>query len=224
MKRSLRWMATMVAIGLAALAGYVVHRPAPTRAARPAADPGAATEIDELRSKIGQLEQAMTYGSARLASLESAAGPGGRSAGMGAAREGGADVQRRGAPPSQEEVAERQARVTARFDAALKDEPRDRSWAPGFESTIQDSVKATVGTGHGPTVETVSCRTSVCRLELAYGTKDSQRQFLQAFPAHRPPMTAARWTNNPSSDGTGKLTIDFVREGYPVPGTEKSTD
>ena len=56
------------------------------------------------------------------------------------ATDGGTGVVRRD-PLSREELTERQARQAARLAAALTDEPRDRSWAPGFESAIQDSVK-----------------------------------------------------------------------------------
>jgi hypothetical protein len=224
MTPSMRWIASIAAMGLAAAGGYLVHRPAPALVGRPATDPGAGSEIDALRIRIGQLEQSMAHGSARLVSLESTGHPGGDAPAMGARRGGAVDVARRGPPPSREKLAERQARQAARFDAVLKEEPRDRSWAPGYESEIENAVRASMISGHGPTVERVSCRTSVCRLELAYATQDTQRQFLETFPAHRPPMTAARWTNNPSSDGTGKLTVDFIREGYPIPGAEESTD
>jgi hypothetical protein len=216
-------MATTAAVGLAAAGGYFVRRPAPAPVRVPATDPGPGAELDALKNRMEQLEKAMSYGGARLSSLESAAASGSGSPGIGAAPDGGAGVVRHD-PLSREELTERQARQAARLEAALTDEPRDRSWAPGFESALQDSVEATVVKGQGPTIESVSCRTSVCRLQLAYATQDIQRQFLEEFPAHRPPMTAARWTNSPSSDGTGKLTIDFVREGYPVPGTEESTN
>jgi hypothetical protein len=211
---------SVVALGIAAAGGYFAHRPwplGPVSLAAKATDTSAKDGLAELNQRVGGLERTLVTGQLRLASLETAARPDPASAAAPAAK---------GEPPpprpSPEEAREREARTVQHIATLLKTEPRDRSWAPGFEDALRSAVKASSPDSVAPTVETVSCRTSVCRLELSFSTPTAQQAFMQTFPAHRPPMTASRWETSPTDDGSAKTTIDVIREGYPVPDPEQS--
>jgi hypothetical protein len=210
---ALRLAMASVAIGFAAAGGYLAHHsapPAPSVASAPADTTN--DELSNLREHVGQMERALVTNQARLASLEATPGD----AGSAPPR----DVAAR-RPPSPEEASAREARQLAEIDARVSTEPRDAQWAPAYEASLRDTIAASTHGSAAPKVDTLSCRTSVCRLELAYASADAQQDFLHAFPSHRPPMTAAHWENVASSDGSIKTRIDVVREGYPMPGAEE---
>jgi hypothetical protein len=127
-------------------------------------------------------------------------------------------------PPTDEEVRERRERKVAMIAEHLRTEPRDGSWAPGYEASLREAVGLSAQGDAAPIIDSVSCRTSVCRLEVTSATSADQMKFVREFPSHRPPMVVAFGEMRPASDGTVKTVIDFVREGYPVPGAEESTD
>jgi hypothetical protein len=215
-------IAAVVALGVAAGGGYLLHRPAPPLPSGVPAAGTASDELADLRSHVGNLERAVQADQARLALLQR--GSPDSEPPIPAHRETGAAAGEGRPPLSPEEARARNGRVVQRIAARLESEQRDRSWAPAYEDSLREAVTASAEGGAAPTVEAVSCRTSVCRLDLSYATAEAQMKFLQAFPAHRPAMTAAHWHNAPASDGAPRTTIELVREGYPIPGTEDAQD
>ena len=174
----------------------------------------ASVDVAALQGRVNQLEQVLGAVAARGAVVASA----GPSAEPTHAAALPPSVAMDPAPvlPSEDAVA-REARRKQALEDLARNEPRDRSWAAAQEQAIRDSVQTSVGAGAGAAVESLSCHTSLCRLELSNDTVAAQQSFLSDFKRHLPPMTAAHFAVSGGKDGPAKTTVDFIRRGYPIP-------
>jgi hypothetical protein len=204
------------ALGGGGFAAYAFLRgPGPTKVAVPAptvSEP----DVAALETKVAQMEQAMGAMMSQRAAGE-AVTP--------ASREGGVDQR----PARPIDPAARPADPTERdawqkrylADLAQK-EPRDRAWATGEEEAIQSAVQASVAADAGTTVDSLGCKTSMCRLEVSNTTPAARSAFIKDFSLHFPPMSGARVEISNGSDGTAKTTVDFIRSGYPIPTPDEA--
>jgi hypothetical protein len=210
---ALRLALVGAAIVVGASGGYLLHGAGTSAKKHAVADPSGSADLDELKGRIAELEQAQHRNSTvepstRIVQVE-----------VPAASHHETSAARRPAPQprvSQEEMADIIAKRKQRFDGLLHDEPRDRSWAPEYEASLRDAVQATSKADGASVVESVSCRTSICRLELSSASSEAQRAFMGNFHQNLPPMAAVHFTTATGDDGASKTTLDFVRAGYPT--------
>jgi hypothetical protein len=116
-----------------------------------------------------------------------------------------------------EEAAKHEAEQKRYLDDLAKNEPRDRSWAPGYEQQVRAAVQAATDGKQGTSLDSVSCHTSLCRLTASHETAAAQHEFWSEFKMHLPPMAAAHVVVTDGKDGPLATTVDFIREGYSVP-------
>jgi hypothetical protein len=118
-----------------------------------------------------------------------------------------------------EDEATQELRQIHELDELAKTEPRDRSWASSYEEKIRDAVESTVSKDAGATIGSLSCGTSICRLELSHETAIAQARFLEQFQWKLPAKTGAHfYTGSPTRQGLAITVVHLVREGYPIPG------
>ena len=204
-----------LAIGGATLVGYLLHGSARSK------EPPAATsadELEQLKGRVQELERAASANQSRPfpgappnAPMSVPAAPASQDS-----LQQAAPTTRPGLSP--EEMADLEVRRKQRFGELLDSEPRDRSWAPDYEASLRDAVQATA-TAHGdraPEIGSLTCRTTICRLELTSPSLASQQRFMGDLHDQLPPMAAVHFTTAAGADGESKVTLDFVRAGYPT--------
>jgi hypothetical protein len=123
-------------------------------------------------------------------------------------------------PPTREEIAAHEARAERQLEDLAQNEPRERSWAPAFERQLRDAVEAVGDAGAGSSIDSVSCHTTMCRLEMSHATVAAQQEFLSEFNMHLPPMAGAHVHVTDGKDGPPRSTVDIIREGSPIPGSD----
>jgi hypothetical protein len=103
------------------------------------------------------------------------------------------------------------ANMASSFDA----EPRDPSWASGAAKTIQDSVHSLLS--KDSTIESVECRSSMCRLQSVQQDLDEYRKFVQQV-IHSDVCKECFFTQTGQSrDGRPILTMYMARAGQALP-------
>jgi hypothetical protein len=207
-------------IGACALSGYLLRGAGASAKRAPVVAPSSAEELDELKSRIAGLEQTVASNGTPHYIFEPRVETE-RPDGRGEPDSSPSDLADQGhvGPPkvSSEELRDLDMRRRQRFSNLLGSEARDRSWAPGYETSLRDAVQAAAQGEGAPVVESVTCRTSICRLEVSSSSSDAQRQFLGSLHAHLPPMAAVHfYAESPGEDGSSKMKMDFVRAGYPT--------
>jgi hypothetical protein len=209
----LRRAGLAAAIGVALASGYFLRGVLQPRQSAAAAASSSA-DLDELRSRVAGLEHAVAarqdgYAAFARGAAASRAEPPSTSDPPPPDR----------APPerlSKEEQRELDARREQRFESLLRSEPRDRSWAPEYEASLRDAVHATAQGDEAPTIDRLTCGTSLCRLEMTHSSLATQERFMSHFHDQLPPMAAVHFTSALQADGPSKMTLDFVRAGYPT--------
>jgi outer membrane murein-binding lipoprotein Lpp len=217
-----------VTIGCCVLGGYLLRGGAPP-AKKPSttADQWGSADVNELKARVVELEHAVALNESRYSAVQprdlavQREGPVARDPSLHVTPD-----HDHGSPPSisREELLELDARREQRFGELLRREPRDRSWALDYEASLRDAVHATAQGDGAPTIETLSCRTSICRLQISSSSSGAQRQFMQSLHAHLPPMAAVHWSVTSGDDGSSKTTLDFVRQGYPTAAIDGPVD
>jgi hypothetical protein len=217
MKPTLALTGSIALVGLLGAAGYSLYslgrnaaRPSKTTASQSAPQESPTTAND-----LARLEDQLSATQRRLDSLESTA-----------ARPPEAEPAKSAAPParprpSREEMERRQAQRVERVEEAVQTEPRDASWAPTFEKEIQQAMQTAASAGGSYSVKALSCRTSVCRMELSHPNQRDQVAFLQSFQTHLPYAAATHFGPVQHGDGTFTTVAHFVRAGYPIPGADE---
>jgi hypothetical protein len=162
--------------------------------------------------EIARLSDALSRTEQRLESLESASA-------RPAAEPGREEKTKTPPPPSREEIERRQAERVEMIEDAIQMEPRDASWAPGYEEQIREAIQK-AGDGRHFNVKTLACKTSVCKMEVSHADQQEQLAFLQGLQMNLPEATATHMKPVQGSDGSFSTIAHFIRTGYPIPGAE----
>jgi hypothetical protein len=193
-------------------AGYSLgHR---AQGADPKTPQATAASTSQSDRNIEQLAEQLSSTQRRLASLESAGAREDQSASSAQP-----EARPAPAPPSAEEIDRRQAERVEQIEVAVQAELRDASWAPGFEKEIRQAIQV-AGEGATYTVKSVTCRTSICRMEISHPDQQGQYAFLQQFQHNLPDVAVSHLQPTQGSDGSFATVAHFVRKGYPMPGSE----
>lgn len=98
----------------------------------------------------------------------------------------------------------------AHFERTLEAEPLDATWARAEEQSIRDFVQAEAG--EGAALESVSCRSSMCRLRLRFPNDDGRDAF--KLKLGLPPLSHGGFYKE---EGEAGLAYYAAREGHPLP-------
>jgi hypothetical protein len=172
---------------------FLVARLLPNRTAKrePIGLESVRAEIEETRRDLASLKRSQALlTSQRLAALGSAAQgtPGldpdgaGENAGLAARTEIGSPPEEMDEEMLQRVAAEEAAANVVRFERLARDlesEPRDSAWANEIERAYRNQVDGFEGRLEGtkPSIVSLECRTSLCRLELAFSTEEDAHQY-----------------------------------------------
>lgn len=176
---------------------------------------GARSDNDEsgVGDDIARLEGALARTQGRLAQLE--------------ARGGGsptATVSPAAAAPKQQPQPPTREQLEQQFEArskAVSSEPRDQSWAGQEEQAISSAVKAAMADGVPYKIDSLSCRTTICRMEISHANALIQQQFASDLTIQMANSDALGYhfrPIGPKDDGTQALEVLLFRRGYPMPG------
>jgi hypothetical protein len=115
-----------------------------------------------------------------------------------------------------EEIAERFRERAQAFSS----ERRDDSWAAKEEGAISKATESALANGEQYKVESLSCRNSMCRMEIALAG-DSERKFGIGISSQLADSDIKGFHFVPlrhNDDGTEVLEVLAFRRGYPMPG------
>jgi hypothetical protein len=174
--------------------------------------PATALEVDELRDRVAGLEHALASNENRYAMPPGVPSPA-------VQLPSASNISQRSEPKksrrlSDEEEREVNDRRIQRFGDLLGREARDESWAPGYEESLRVAVRASASDDGATELESVACRTTICRLVLTAVSSEAQRRFMSDFHRQLPPMAAVHFSEVVGQNGSSTMTWDFVRTGY----------
>jgi hypothetical protein len=116
-------------------------------------------------------------------------------------------------PPEPEPVAPQPTTAEAaqtHFEHILETEPLDAAWARAEEQSIRDFVQAEAG--EGAALESVSCRSSMCRLKLSFPSDGGRDTF--KLKLGLPPLSNGGFYKEEGETG---LAYYAARAGHPLP-------
>ncbi len=198
--------------------GYLLGRtarnaPAVVNGPASSADTGVQGDDSRIMSAIARIEQRLELLEARPATapVQASATPA---------------VSDTEPPPSvqdmHQEIQDRQAGIAAEIEKRLATEPRDKFWATAAEEQLRHAAKACSGDNGDNKVTALSCRTSICKIELSVPAKAGVPSA-GTLPFFVEGMAGLRRSEPvQQSDGSYTLAFDFFRKGYPMPGTESA--
>jgi hypothetical protein len=121
-------------------------------------------------------------------------------------------------------MAELQARETAKvaqMDQLLVTEPRDRSWAAAEEDQLRHSAQLAGGDGGAYSINSLSCRTSICKMEVSNRSLSGQQSFMREILHYHPDMAAIQLSPPEARpDGSYVSAIRIIRTGHEIPTGE----
>ncbi len=126
-------------------------------------------------------------------------------------------------PPDDEDEAARWARAqdhaerrVALLDATLRAEGPDTPWAGASERTIREvSVNPELA---GSSVQSVECRTTICRVEVLHDSEQAADRFGGPFLAKLPNLPRGMVRRYPpDADGRSRSVVFLAREGHRLP-------
>lgn len=178
-------------------------------------DPARRSEMEDLQRNVASLEAALAQTQERLRHVEADKGP------REATPPGPAtEAMRPGLTAEQLEEARQKDLDGYKLRArTFESEVADPTWAKLEEDRISAAIKTALP--QGAKVENASCRTSTCKIEIAFSKQEDQRPFGMAFSnlmdgesvrAYHFDMLDRR------PDGTYPLQVLVLRSGYPMPG------
>jgi hypothetical protein len=167
------------------------------------------TPNDQVARDLKRLDLAVRSAEARLNALGAEAQ--GRAQAAAAASAAAAQALREEASPTPEQLAARQREEQRAWDDALSSEQRDERWAPAYERQLQEFVTE-ASASRSSHVTKVSCRTSICRLDVAHDVEAEKQPFTMDLMRHLTDTAGARmmYTENATA-------FYVVRKGYPMP-------
>lgn len=95
----------------------------------------------------------------------------------------------------------------ARFQSIIEQEALDASWARSEEQSIRDFVRT-----EGASVESLTCRSTMCRLEVGFADAASREGFKQKLGL--PPLDKGGFYREQADS---RLVFYSAREGHPLP-------
>ncbi|MDF3066532.1 MAG: hypothetical protein K0R38_2133 [Polyangiaceae bacterium] len=98
----------------------------------------------------------------------------------------------------------------AHFDEVIESEPWDPAWAREEERSIGAFVREEAG--DGAALESVSCRSSMCRLRVRFADDGGREAF--KLKIGLPPLNNGGFYQD---EGEGRLVFFAAREGHPLP-------
>jgi hypothetical protein len=206
-------MRIQVWIGAAALAGTaalgalsLLLRPEQTSGAQrrvaPAAEGGGEVQLAAVKGEVASLR-------AELAALKQRAA------------EPKAEPPEEQPEPTEVEPTPARRGVTpeaaqAHFDALLEHEPLERGWAGAQEASISEFVKHEGG--DGTVLESVECRSTLCRLKLRFA--DGQTRDAFKLKLGMPPLNDGGFYRDQGETG---LAYFAARKGHPLPAVPEDS-
>ena len=117
--------------------------------------------------------------------------------------------------PSRELAAT--AAVT-RLDSALANEPADGRWF----SQVERDVRALLASpnGHGARLQSLACKSSLCRVEVSHGDLETQEAFLERLTYLAPFDSEGLVRRVAGPDGTQRTVVYFARSGHRLPSLD----
>lgn len=172
--------------------------------------------LDDIHSNVASLEAALAHTQERLKQLEANQ----RAAETPAAPSAPEPTPRPKLTQAQMEEARQKVDMEYKLRAkTIASEARDEVWAQRAEDRINAATK--VALPDGAKIESVSCRTSLCKFEIAFSKQEDQRPFGSAF-ANGMDAEGLRGFHfdelDQRADGTYPLQVLVFRNGYPMPG------
>jgi type I site-specific restriction-modification system R (restriction) subunit len=183
-------------------------------------------ELDELRSQINQLRkktnsQALTLEKINRQTLE-------KSATVASIEDLINSVQQENLEPydsmdfEQLEQAEleRAKQIISTLDDEMSNEPYDESWAPEMQETITTTLQNVKF--DGTELVSVSCQTSLCRIDVEHDNSDAEEEFLHNFvPSAGYTDTEVYFTRSEEAEGRAFMTYYVSRDGQKMPVLEE---
>jgi hypothetical protein len=160
----------------------------------------ASARLENATARIDNLER-------EVAALKTGQGPGVRAPAGAGARP---PPTPRPSPAELDDESRRRAeRLSDYFDA----EPRDAKWAADYEGQIASLAKK----GNGVDLTNVSCRTSVCRIEVTNTNEATRIAFLNEVQMSLAGASAVY--HGPETAGSNGISsvVHVFRAGYPMP-------
>jgi hypothetical protein len=171
--------------------------------------------LDDIHSNVASLEAALAHTQERLKQIEANQKP------LEATAPSAPDPAKR-PRPTQAQIEEARQKVDAEYKLRAKTfgaEVRDEVWAQRSEERISAATKAVLP--EGAKIESVSCRTSLCKFELSFSKQEDERPFGSAF-ANGMDAEGMRGYHfdelDQRPDGSYPLQVLVFRNGYPMPG------
>jgi hypothetical protein len=176
-------------------------------------DPAHRSEMEDLQRNAASLEAALAQTQERLRHVEADKGP------------------RQATPPATEptrpgltaeQLEEARQKVLDEYKLRAKtfeSEVADPAWAKREEDRISAAIKTALP--EGAKIENASCRTSTCKIEIAFSKEEDQRPFGMAFSNGMDGEGVRGYhfdTLDRRPDGTYPLQVLVFRSGYPMPG------
>ena len=113
-----------------------------------------------------------------------------------------------------------QAKVVAvaRLDAAMAGEPADGRWF----SQVERDVRALLASpnGHGGRLQSLACKSSLCRVEVSHGDLETQEAFLERMTYLAPFDSEGLVRRVTGADGTQRTVVYFARQGHRLPALD----
>jgi len=179
------------------------------------ADPARRAEVQDLQNDVARLETALAHTQERLRQIEANEKP------PGATTPAPAEpVARPKLTP--EQLAEARQKVLDEYKArarTFETEAADSAWAKREEDRITSVMKTALP--QGAKVENASCRTTLCKIEIAFSNPDDRRPFGTAFSNDMDAESLRGYhfdELDQRQDGTYPLQVLLFRSGYPMPG------
>jgi hypothetical protein len=178
-------------------------------------DPAHRSEVEDLQRNVASLEAALAQTQQRLGHVEADKGP--REAAPPAPA---TEPTRPGLTAEQLEEARQKVLDEYKLRArTFESEVADPAWAKREEDRISAAIKTALP--EGAKVENASCRTSTCKIEIAFSKEEDQRPFGMAFSNVMDGESVRAYhfdLLDRRPDGTFPLQVLVFRSGYPMPG------
>lgn len=114
-----------------------------------------------------------------------------------------------------DEISKRQLEQQQALQRAVETEPRDHAWARDYENSIEHAVQSVANDMSSRTeVQSLTCRTSVCRLAIGSKSIGEQATFLRKFPFALSGAEALHVSRGGSDAGATTALVYVMRKGH----------
>jgi hypothetical protein len=108
--------------------------------------------------------------------------------------------------------------AVTRLDTAMANEPADGRWF----SSVERDVRALLASpnGHGARLQSLACKSSLCRVEVSHGDPEAQEAFLERLTYLAPFDSEGLIRRVAGADGTQRTVVYFARQGHRLPSLD----